>query len=109
MEHKMNKVYKSKSSTKRAAKAALLKAPKGSLITYSEDGLSFVIAEKVEDGILRKSTMEGACSLVWSIAEEMEGAKRKDIIAACVEKGVAFYTARTQYQKYSEVKRGIVK
>lgn len=50
----------------------------------------------------RESSAKSPCQLVWEIAEKMlgEGAKRKDIIAACEEAGVAFYTARTQYQKY---------
>lgn len=49
-------------------------------------------------GILRKSTIESPCFIVWDMADKMKGARRKDVIAACVEKGVAFYTARTQYQ-----------
>ena len=52
--------------------------------------------------IVHKSTIGSPCRVVWDIAEEMEGAKRKDVLAACVEAGVAFYTARTQYQKYRE-------
>lgn len=109
----MSKVYKAKSSAKRAAKAALAKAPEGSLIAYSPDGLSFEIAVPVVEAkekpeILRKSAMSGACALVWDIAEQglANGLKRKDIIAQCVEAGVAFYTARTQYQKYTEALRG---
>lgn len=47
-----------------------------------------------------ESTVDKPCKLVWQIASEMKGARRKDIIAACVAKGVAFYTARTQYQLY---------
>lgn len=109
----MSKVYKTKASAKRAGKAALAKAPKGSELVTSEakGGFSFMINEpsKKDDGILRVSAMSGACSLVWDIAEKMEGEKRKDIIAACVEAGIAYYTARTQYQKYSEAKRGVVK
>ena len=51
--------------------------------------------------------MSGACAVVWGIAEKMlkDGAKRKNIIEACVEHGVAYYTARTQYQKYTEAVR----
>lgn len=49
-----------------------------------------------------KSKIGSPCRVVWDIAEKMAGAKRKDIIAACVEAGIAFYTARTQYQKYTE-------
>jgi len=51
----------------------------------------------------RASNAVNPCQLVWAIAEEMlaQGAKRKDIIAECEKQGVAFYTARTQYQKYT--------
>lgn len=44
------------------------------------------------------STCENPTRLVWVIADEMKGARRKDVIAACVDKGVAYNTARTQYQ-----------
>lgn len=54
------------------------------------------------DGVLRKSVVDNPCRFVWDMADAMfsEGAKRKDIIAACVAAGVATYTARTQYQKW---------
>lgn len=49
-----------------------------------------------------KSAARGAVGIVWDIAKAMyaQGAKRKDIIAACVEQGVALNTARTQIQHY---------
>lgn len=59
-----------------------------------------VIKEKTP--IVHKSTIGSPCKVVWDIAEQMEGAKRKDIIEECVKQGIAFYTARTQYQKYRE-------
>lgn len=69
----------------------------------------FVVTEeapKFEKPHLNKSAMSGACSLVWDIAGSMLAAnpdvKRKEILLACVERGIAFYTARTQYQKYRE-------
>lgn len=57
-----------------------------------------------------KSKVEGACGMVWDIAAEMldKGAKRKEILDACVEAGVALNTARTQYQRYREA-AGLVK
>lgn len=56
--------------------------------------------------ILRKSEIENPCQFVWSTADTMsaEGAKRKDIIDVCVKAGVAFYTARTQYQLWFKAK-----
>jgi DNA-directed RNA polymerase subunit M/transcription elongation factor TFIIS len=49
-----------------------------------------------------KSEVSKPCNLVWDIADKMEGAKRKDVIEACVKAGVAFYTARTQYQLWKQ-------
>lgn len=58
------------------------------------------------DGSIRnKSEVESPCWLVWDTADKMKGSRRKDVIAACVEKGVAFYTARTQYQLWLTANR----
>lgn len=48
------------------------------------------------------STVESPVKRVWAIADSMPDAKRKDVIAACVEEGIAFFTARTQYQKWKQ-------
>jgi predicted nucleic-acid-binding Zn-ribbon protein len=49
-----------------------------------------------------KSTAAKPCYATWEIAEKIlaknPAAKRKEIIEACVEAGIAFYTARTQFQ-----------
>ena len=54
----------------------------------------------------RKSSIESPCFVVWDTAEKMlkkdPEARRKDIIAACVGKGVAYYTARTQFQLFKQ-------
>jgi len=50
--------------------------------------------------IKTNSDVDAPCKLVWIIAEGMVGHKRKDIIAECVKQGVAYNTARTQYQSY---------
>lgn len=55
--------------------------------------------------IKRASTCKRPTLRVWDIADEMKGSRRKDIITACVEAGVAYNTARTQYQLwYSSLK-----
>ena len=108
------KAYKTKASAKRAAVTALVKgglskeeaaAKFASLGTVNEVEGGFV-AEMVKstrlENILRKSEMEGACGLVWDIASSMPDAKRKDVIAECTKQGVAFYTARTQYQLWKQ-------
>lgn len=61
----------------------------------------------VKKDLKGKSTIGSPCRIVWDVTEEMEGAKRKDIIAECVSRGVAFYTARTQYQKYTEAMKAM--
>lgn len=56
-----------------------------------------------------KSTAERPCKKVWFIADDMIQANpqvaRKAVLAACVEAGVAFYTARTQYQQWLGVRK----
>lgn len=62
---------------------------------------------KVE--ITHESTIERPCKRVFIIADEMlethPGAKRKDVLAACVRSGIAYYTARTQYQQWLQVRK----
>lgn len=36
--------------------------------------------------------------VTWSICERMRGSRRRDVIAAAVEAGISYNTARTQYQ-----------
>lgn len=59
------------------------------------------VEERQADSAMRgKSVVENPTNLVWQIAASMPGARRRDVIAACVDAGIAFYTARTQYQKW---------
>lgn len=58
----------------------------------------------LETGKLVKSTVDNPVQLVWNIADRMWGDRRKDIIAECVRQGVAYNTARTQYQAFYKVK-----
>lgn len=106
-------MYKAKSSAKRAGNKALATAPKGSTLEFFEarDQFGFRIAAPKKDGveILRVSVVGSPCQLVWDIAEQMEGEKRKVIIEACVAKGIAYYTARTQYQRYREALKAMDK
>ena len=60
---------------------------------------------KAEKVIENNSTVTIPCQLVWDLADAMAGARRKDVIAAAVEKGVAYYTARTQYQLWAQVQK----
>ncbi len=62
----------------------------------------------VEKEIVRQSTCDNPTKLVWCIADELtkQGKSRKEIIEACVAAGVAYYTARTQYQHFYTVNKG---
>ncbi len=58
---------------------------------------------------VNKSEIENPCKRVWHIADEMlithPGAKRKQVLEACQAAGIAFYTARTQYQQWLSVRK----
>jgi hypothetical protein len=57
----------------------------------------------------KRSTIESPTKTVWVIADEMmlENPKvpRRDVIAACVNRGIAYFTARTQYQQWLQARR----
>lgn len=53
-----------------------------------------------------KSTIEGAVNASHAIFDADPDMRRKDAIAAAVEAGITFYTARTQYQKWYKAKKG---
>lgn len=55
--------------------------------------------------INHESTVERPCKRVWQVADDMPGAKRKDVLDACVKQGIAYYTARTQYQQWLTVQK----
>ena len=68
-----------------AKKAAPKKAPQG---TYAQ------LAEAHRGA----SSVENPTQVMWDLCDKMQGSRRKDVIAAAVEKGISYYTARTQYQ-----------
>lgn len=59
--------------------------------------------------VVNTSTAERPCKLVWQIADDVNaatpGAKRSVVLAECVRQGVAYYTARTQYQQWLGVQK----
>ena len=59
-------------------------------------------APRIED--VKESEVKNPVKLVWEIADRMWGERRTDIIKACVEAGIAYNTARTQYQAFYSVK-----
>ena len=59
--------------------------------------------------ILHKSEIDHPCKRVWGIASDMKAAnpniKRGEVLAACVAQGIAYYTARTQYQQWLGIQK----
>lgn len=53
-----------------------------------------------------KKPRNGNCTKVWEIADALVGAKRKDVVAACVLAGIPEGTAKTQYQHWFVSKKG---
>lgn len=48
----------------------------------------------------KMSTALKPTKLVWAIADSMPGATRKEVTEECVKQGIAYGTARTQYQHW---------
>ena len=98
-----NPVYTSTSTAKRGAQRQgitnlkLVPTPDGTVEPGDVDRPHYNWA------VREKSQVKGAVAIVWDIAKaayEAGNVKRKDIIAQCVEAGVAANTAKTQLQHY---------
>lgn len=96
-----NPEYATKATATRAAKRMELVNFR---IDPTEDGKVLLVdldRPLYNNAIREKSKVTGAVGIVWDICKDMmPAASRKDIIAACIEAGVAANTARTQYQAY---------
>lgn len=97
------KLYSAKSSVKRAAKKEGLTEDQYEII--EQDGkFGYKLKQEPKIEITRKSSIERPTKAVWDIAEELTekdpSIRRKDVIAECVARGIAYYTARTQYQQW---------
>ena len=60
--------------------------------------------KKETKSLPRESVIDNPVKMVWEIADRLWGQRRKDIIAECVRLGIAYNTARTQYQAFYKVK-----
>ena len=60
--------------------------------------------KKETKSLPRESVIDNPVKMVWEIADSMWGQRRKDIIEECVRLGIAYNTARTQYQAFYKVK-----
>lgn len=103
------KFYSNKQNAARAAKSAGLDINECNL---TENNGTFAYIPKPAQvttiqGLpyVRESSIHRPCAQVWHIADSMLGAKRKEVLAACIENGIAFYTARTQYQLWSQCQK----
>lgn len=59
----------------------------------------------VNEERLHVSTVENPVAVVWDLCQKMKNSRRKDVIAEAQKHGVAFYTARTQYQLWLTASR----
>jgi len=113
-----SKKYSAKSSLVRFMKKSCGSEFLEEFTIHNEDGLWWAQAKPApapapapaSSASLRgKSTVANACSMVWEIAaqayQEDPKAKRKEILAQCVAAGIAYYTARTQLQRYKAALR----
>ena len=60
--------------------------------------------KKETKSLPKESVIASPVKMVWEIADRMWGQRRKDIIEECVRQGIAYNTARTQYQAFYKVK-----
>ncbi len=59
----------------------------------------------VTEDRLHVSTIENPVAAMWELCQKMKNARRKDVIAEAQKHGIAFYTARTQYQLWLTASR----
>lgn len=99
---------KAHTKTALAEKAALLGADTSAAKTKQDIYDAMIASASLPDLSLRgRSQIQAPVSAVWELADEMvagaadgKKARRKDVVAAAVAQGIAFYTARTQYQAW---------
>lgn len=110
----MTKTYAAKSSVTRAMKQQGIDASEYTVETDKEGKFFAKMIVKEEFHAVTeaehkehrgekessKKPRNGNCVAVWEVAEEMIGARRKDVVAACVAKGIPEGTAKTQYQHW---------
>jgi hypothetical protein len=100
------KATKSKKPTKQAEKVAE-KVTKATSVAVAEGTLVGGTGEQAVP-LLRKSLVKKPVYVTWDIFDALradadskgEKLRRKDAIAHAVNQGIAFYTARTQYQSW---------
>lgn len=79
-----------KATTKKAAPA-----PKPAPVAKAKKANTYA---EMQANRFTESKVESPVRAMWDLCDNMTSSRRKDVIAAAVEKGISFYTARTQYQ-----------
>lgn len=71
---------------------------------YQQERLGVVTHNRLEGvPMLRRSVSRGVVSKAHALFAALPaGTARRDAIAAAVAQGIAFYTARTQYQRFAK-------
>lgn len=83
----------------------------GYKIETTEDNKFVIVQNKVKPTTIQGlpyvqfSTIERPCKRVWHIADSMPKASRKEVLKACIDAGIAFYTSRTQYQLWLQTQK----
>ena len=93
-----------------AARSAKAAGGEGKVVKFTDltiEVIAPVVSKAQADSaeVLHESSIERPTKAVWHIADEMKGAKRRAVIAECVSRGIAYYTARTQYQQWFAIQK----
>lgn len=91
-----------KSGSRKAVAAAIKEAPADKA---QDAATKEVKAPTARPADWKLSTTEKPTKKVWAIADQMPGASRKDVIAACIAAGIGAGTSRTQYQAWFKAMR----
>jgi len=94
----MSKTYSTKSNAVRAARNAGIE--KFNIEKVDGRFVIVPVVTLVPSAIRHVSEVTRPCSLVAEICWANPEATRKQLMTLCEEAGIAFYTARTQIQKY---------
>lgn len=69
-------------------------------IRDNSEGRFVIVLKDTKPRLLRRSRFTGAVNAAHALFDANPDLKRKDAVALAVENGIAFYTARTQYQAW---------
>lgn len=105
MSNMITKTYAAKSSVTRALKQMGID-PATVIINQDSSGQWYAHKKEAATKVGSAKPRNGNCAKVWEIADSMPGAKRKEVVSACVVAGIALGTAKTQFQHWFVSKKG---